>query len=359
MPSSLNRSVLLVSNFLSASGGSRGVCEDLAERLSHAGWSVTTTSDKPHKLLKLVDMLATIWRAQHQYAVAQVDVFSGPAFFWAEASCWALRRLGKPYVLTLHGGNLPNFAKKSPDRVRRLLSSARVVTTPSAYLYEQMEPYRTDLTLLPNPINVRGSEFRLRDKPAPKLMWLRSFHAMYNPALAVKVLAQLQNEFPDITLTMVGPDRGDGSFQATQQLIASLSVGDRIHLPGGVPKQDVPLWLNKGDIFINTTHIDNTPVSVIEAMACGLCVVSTHVGGIPYLLEHEHDSLLVPPDDQDAMIAAVRRVLTEPGLAERLSQNGRAKVESFDWSVILPQWEKLLIAVTDPAFRQEQIVQES
>jgi glycosyltransferase involved in cell wall biosynthesis len=86
-------------------------------------------------------------------------------------------------------------------------------------------------------------------------------------------------------------------------------------------------------------------------MACGLCIVSTNVGGLPFLLENEHDSLLVPPDDPAAMARAIRRILTEPGLSKRLSFNARSKVEAFDWSKILPQWEKLLAAVADPLQR--------
>jgi glycosyltransferase involved in cell wall biosynthesis len=111
----------------------------------------------------------------------------------------------------------------------------------------------------------------------------------------------------------------------------------------GVPHDEVPTWLSKGDIFLNTTDFDNTPISVLEALACGLCVISTNVGGIPYLLDDEHDGLLVPPDDVQAMTDAVRRLLTESDLATRLSQNGRDKAESFDWSRVYPQWETLLL----------------
>ena len=100
--------------------------------------------------------------------------------------------------------------------------------------------------------------------------------------------------------------------------------------------------LNSGDVFLNTTNVDNTPVSVIEAMACGLCVVSTNVGGLPYLLDDEQDSLLVQPDDPAAMATAVSRILRENVLATRLSQNARAKAEQFDWSTVLPQWLALL-----------------
>ena len=77
-------------------------------------------------------------------------------------------------------------------------------------------------------------------------------------------------------------------------------------------------------------------------MASGLCIVSTNVGGIPYLIEDEMEGLLVPPNDPAAMAAAVRRILTEPGLAARLSSNARKKSEQFDWSIILPKWEELL-----------------
>lgn len=338
-------SVLIVGNFLSHAGYTPAVCEELAERLPAAGYSVIRTSSHPNRLVRLYDMVTTAWRKRHDYEVAQIDLFSGPAFFWAEAVCWTLRRAAKPYILTLHGGNLPTFAQRWPRRVRRLLKSASIVTTPSRYLLEQMRPYRADLRLLPNPLNLRVYQFNLRQHPQPKLIWLRSFHEIYNPSLAPKVISLLVNEFPEIHLTMVGPDKGDGSLQQTEQIAAELNVSERITLPGGVPKADVPKWLNQGDIFLNTTNIDNTPISVLEAMACGLCVVNTNVGGIPYLLTDGEDALLVPADDPDAMATAVQRLLTNPKLAEHLSRNARQKAKQSDWSVIFPQWERLLLAV--------------
>src|SRR5436190_13095336 len=108
--------LLIIGNFLSASGGSRGVCEELALRLTNNGCNVVTASGKPAKLARLTDMLTTVARRRNAYALAQVDVYSGAGFFWAEAVCCTLRCLGKPYVLTLHGGNLPEFAARWPRR---------------------------------------------------------------------------------------------------------------------------------------------------------------------------------------------------------------------------------------------------
>ncbi len=92
---------------------------------------------------------------------------AGAAFLWAEAVCFALRRAGKPFVLTLHGGNLPVFARRWPRRVRRLLGAAAAVTTPSGYLGSEMASYRADIMVLPNCIDLQAYEARLRPEPAP------------------------------------------------------------------------------------------------------------------------------------------------------------------------------------------------
>jgi len=291
-------------------------------------------------------MCLVAFRARAHYNVVQVDVYSGPAFLWAEVITTVLRLLRKPYILTLHGGNLPAFAKRWPRRVHRLLASAAAVTTPSRYLLEQMAPYRADIVLLPNALDLSLYGPRLADHAmTPHLVWLRAFHRIYNPVLAAQVIVRLRRDWPDVHLTIVGPDKGDGVLDEFKRFVSDNDLDAHVTRVGGVPKTEVPTWLRRGDIFLNTTNVDNTPVSVIEAMACGLCVVSTNVGGIPYLLEHEVDALLVPPNDPDAMADAVRRILTEPDLAARLSRNARRKAEQFDWETILPQWERLLTEV--------------
>src|SRR5947207_7784004 len=174
------------------------------------------------------------------------------------------------------------------------------------------------------------------------MVWLRAFHRIYAPELAPAVLARLVVDFPDARLAMIGPDKKDGSLEQTKRAAESLQVQDRLAFPGAVPRHEVPALLDEADVFLNTADVDNAPVSVVEAMTAGLCIVSTRVGGIPYLLKDGHDALLVAPRDPDAMAKAVQRILTEPGLAARLSRNARKTAERFDWGTILPQWESLL-----------------
>ena len=171
----------------------------------------------------------------------------------------------------------------------------------------------------------------------------------YEPVVAIEVVAKLVDRFPEISMLMIGPDKGDGSLERVRSAVDRYGLGGRIQIRGAVPKTKVPAWLDRGDIFLNTSRVDNAPVSLIEAMACGLCVVTTGVGGIPDMVRHGEDSLVAPVGDAGALAGLVARVLEDPELASRLSANGRTGAEKHDWRQVLPQWEALLRRVVADA----------
>jgi len=332
----------MVGNFLSKHLKTRSVCEDLAVRLKERGWRVLTVSSQLNRVLRLADIAKCLYLNRRRFDIAQVDVYSGAGFLWAEFACFILRGLGKPYILTLHGGNLPNFAARHPARVRRLLQSADAVTVPSRYLFEMFSSFRRELEVIANSIDVSSYSFRVRERPAPRLVWLRAFNAIYNPSMAPRVISLLRNEFPNISLVMAGPDKGDGSLEEVRRITSRLDLGHLVTFAGSINKAEVPRFLDQGDVFLNTTRIDNTPVTLLEAMACGLPIVSTNAGGIPYLVEHEKTALLVSDAHVEGMASAVKRILTESTLAERLSRCAYDHVQRFDWQQTLPKWEELL-----------------
>ncbi len=333
----------MIGNFLSETG-TRSVTEDLAVQLGAQGWRIRSASAQRRRWARLYDMVKTTWRSRSTCAVAIVDVYSGAAISWAVAVCLVWRAAGKPVIMSLHGGNLPKFSARWPRLVRTLLESAAAVTAPSPYLLNQMAQYRPDVQLYPNGLSLAHHNFMHRASVAPRLVWVRSFHETYNPSMAVQVVARLRQDFPNSTLVMIGPDKEDGSLQAARTAAESLGVADCVRFVGRIPKDDVPAWLDKADIFLNTTNVDNTPLSVLEAMASGLCVVSTNVGGLPYLLEHGSDALLVSPNDPDAMADAVKYLVRNPDHAFRMSAAAHAKAKAFDWAAVIPKWDRLLTA---------------
>jgi len=340
--------VLFVGNFLSGQTGHRQYCEELTDQLDGRGWQTLRTSSRLGRFDRMIDMLKTAWTARDRYDVAHIDVFSGLAFVWSEMVCAELARLDKPYVLTLHGGNLPAFARKWPKRTRRLFDSAAAVTSPSRYLVEQLEEVAPTTVVIPNAVDIFKYPFRHRTKASPRLIWIRAFHEVYNPILAIDVLSIVRKKHPDATLTMVGADK-DGSLVRAHVRARELRLGSSLRIVPGIPKNEVPSYLEAGDIFLNTTNIDNTPVSVLEAMACGLCVVTTNVGGIPYLVTHEENGLLVSPRDPAQMAAAINRVVDDSMLATHLSQTARLLATKCDWAPVLARWELLLREVSHHA----------
>jgi len=337
--------LLIVGSFLPGFDLARYAGGNLAVEIVRSGGRVITTSHRRWRPLRLADMLRTIHRRRGDYDIAHVTVFSDRAFIYAECVVALSFLLGKRCTLGLHGGSLPDFARHHPARTRRLLKLSSVAVCPSRYLFEELKHFGKELHLIPNALHIAKYPCTAGRSPGSRLLWLRAFHAIYNPEMAIAMFSRVLDHTPHASMTMAGPDKGDGSFQAAKKMAKELGLLGRISFPGPIPKEDVPKVMAQHDVFVNTTNIDNTPVSVIEAMACGLPVVSTNPGGIPHLLEHGKTGLLVSPGDAQGMAGAVRSLLSEPRLAQNLGDNGRKLAESFDWNVVLPQWQRLFTRV--------------
>lgn len=331
----------MVGNYLVSPRHNRNVWQALAELLPSIGWEVRVTSTKESQILRLVEMIITIVIKRNHYDMVQIDVFSGKAFIYAEFCASLLRIMKKPIVLTLHGGGLPSFANRHPKRVARLLLLATEVVTPSPFLQQSLSKFQNKIKVIPNGIDISAIVYKARKSFSPSLIWVRAFHKTYNPELAIKVLSGLSKAYPNARLTMVGPDKGDGSLQAVNSLAKDLGVENQLFILPAVPYEEVPFLLDKGDIFINTTNYDTAPRSLLEAMANGVCVVSTNVGGIPWMITNFQDGLLVPPEDKLAMINAIKSLLEDPEFALHISQNARQTAERHDWSNVIPEWDTL------------------
>lgn len=338
--------VLMVAPFLAGRDGRWSYAQDLSMRLAGDKFTVRTSSAVYFRPLRLADMVGSALGCRGSFDVALIDVYSGPALIWAEAVSKTLRLRRKPYVLALRGGALPRHVESERERMAALLRPAAAVVAPSRYLLDAFARLRPGIRLIPNAIDLADYPGRPERAFQPHLMWLRSFHRLYNPAMAVRVLARILEQYPDASLTMVGMDRGDGSFQECRALARKLGVLEQVSFTGVAPKREVGRVLSQGDIFLNTTNIDNAPVSMIEAMACGLCIVSTDAGGVPDLVRDGADALLVKPGDTDGMAARVLELLRDQELARRLSESAARKASEFGWDRILPQWIDLLIELT-------------
>ena len=317
--------------------------ETLACLFEEAGYSVLTTSSVLNRYLRAADIARFLLQHRQRMDVVCLLVYGGPSFIVEDIASWLVQRTGQPLILWLHGGAMPDFMARWPGWTRRVLCRARAIVTPSAFLARSLVNYGFQAQVIPNVLTIGKYSYRNRSTLQPKLFWMRTFHPVYNPDLAIRVLARIRQIDRRAMLTMAGQD--DGYLQATRELAASLRVDDVVRFVGFLGGAAKDQEAARHDIFLNTNRIDNMPLAVIEAGAWGLPVVSTRVGGLPDLLEDGQTGLLVPDDNVDAMAEAVLRLMAEPELASRLSENGRKLAETCSWAQVRPRWEALLAEV--------------
>lgn len=332
--------ILYLGNILSSGGGSVGFIETLTPRLANR-YELIAVSAVKSRILRLVHMLMTVWRYRRRCRVVLIDTFSTQAFWFAVADGRLCRAIQIPYVCIIRGGNFPHRMKQSPGMVKQLLSGAARVVVPSRYLGEALEREGVQVTCIPNFINLDLYVFKKREVLKPSLLWVRAFDAIYNPIMAVEVLYIVRKAVPEATLNMVGADKG-GLLSKVKDRIAELGLQECVEISGRLSKEEWTRRSAEFDLFINTTHVDNMPVSVVEALALGLPVVTTNVGGVPFLVSHENTALLVGDGDAPAMAAEIIRLLDSPKLAGQLSEKGRKLAESFSWDRVGPVWHSVL-----------------
>lgn len=313
--------------------------EILTDHFRAAGYEVVSVSASSNRYMRLLDIAATLVRCRQGVDIVLIEVYGGRSFVVEDVASALAQRFGRCVVLHLHGGAIPEFVARFPNWTRRVFGRADAIVTPSGFLATAASACGHVPRVIPNVMDVKGYSFKTREHPRARLFWMRSFHGIYNPLMALRVLARVKSVYPDATLVMAGQDKGLERTVRQEAVRLGLDGAVRfvgfLTLPGKIREGD------GADIFMNTSSVDNLPGAVVEACAMGLPVVSTAVGGIAYLLNEGETGLLVPDGDCDAMAKAILRLVGDPQLAARLSTNGRRLAERFSWAHVGPQWEQL------------------
>lgn len=332
--------LLYIGNKLAEHGKPPSSIDLLSTKLQAEGFEVITASSKLNKLQRLWEMVVTTYKYRKKVDGVLLDTYSTQNFLYAVIVSRLCRIFKLPYIPILHGGNLPHRLKYNKRQSQNLFVNAKTNVAPSKFMFEKFrEKGFTNLTYIPNAIPIDDYPFKLRESVGLKLLWVRSFSEIYNPKLAIEIVALLQKKGREVSLCMVGPDK-DGSLQRCKKMAAELNLP--VTFTGLLSKQEWIARSQHSDIFINTTNFDNMPVSVMEAMALGLPVVSTNVGGLPFMITDKADGLLVPPNNPEAFVEAIEFLCENNEKTQQMAVAARKKVEAFDWKKIKQQWITLL-----------------
>lgn len=141
---------------------------------------------------------------------------------------------------------------------------------------------------------------------------------------------------------------GDGDMEATWKALATdLGLERRVRFLGNVPHERIPLWIRAADVFCLNSRYEGLSHTLLEVQALGTPVVATAVCGNPEVVEHEVSGLLVPPRDDAALAAALRRLLDDPALARRYAAEGLRRAARFDRETTFGEVETALARVAE------------
>jgi glycosyltransferase involved in cell wall biosynthesis len=331
--------ILMIGTFLSERSGTKSVSEKLASQLIIPNLKFVLVSTKKNKLLRLLEICFYILFCC--YDKIHIDTYSGSAFKIVEVSSFLSLLRQKKILLTLHGGALPVFYSNNPKRVYKLLKKASYIQSPSYFLKEFFERQGLKVKYLPNSIDLSLFTYERGRILEYSMLWVRAFDKIYNPDLAIKTLFEVQKMYPSASLTMIGPDKGQE--YTTVKLVNDLGLNNSVRILGPVKNEDLPYYYHTHHVFLNTTSFESFGMAVVEAAACGIPVVTSKVGEIPYLWNHEENMMIVEDLNADKFSVTVIKLLDSPELTQRISINARLKAEQFDWEVIKKEWIQLLV----------------
>lgn len=334
-----NKIILYIGNNLSKKNKYPTSLEILVTSLTKEGYKFYISSNKQNKVFRLLDMCFSVLKYRNKIDYIFIDTFSTSNFYYALLTSQLARIFNLKYIPILHGGNLPYRLKKSNKLANLIFSNSFINISPSKYLKLAFEKYGYKTKVIHNIIDIDAYKFKKRTNVKPKLLFVRAFDKIYNPNMALYVLNELKKEFRNAVLCMIGPDR-DGALESFKKLANELNVEKNVEILGVLSKEEWHKKSEEFDIFINTTNIDNTPVTLVEIMALGLPIVSTNVGGIPYLIEDKVDGLLVDKNDVTLMVQRIKQLIN--GQFNSITAEARKKAFNFDSKEVVKKWNEIL-----------------
>ncbi len=265
----------------------------------------------------------------HVFSASYWSFLLGPA-----PALVAARALGKRAVLHYHSGEAEDHLARWGRLVHPWLKLAHSIVVPSRYLRDVFARHGYHVHVIPNVVDLTRYRFRERRPLRPRLVSTRSLETHYAVDNTLEAFALLRATRPDATLTIAGCGSQE---RALRRRAAELGVGD-VQFAGRVEPDAMPRLLGGCDLFVNSSLVDNQPVSVLEAFAAGLPVVSTPTGGIADMVRHGETGAVVPPRDPMAMARTVADLLDEPEKAADMAFRARQEVEAHSWPRVRAAW---------------------
>ena len=321
--------ILLICNYKPGVGGISGQVEILQRKLRSEGHTADIFSTKASVLKRLLLPLQLRSAAKH-YDVLHIHCCSGWGFLPAVVGVTVGRRLKKIVVLTYHGGGGERFFDKHTRLVKHYLTRTDANIVLSGFLAKVFDKHHLPYTVIPNIIELDGSHYRERKEIKPHFICIRAHEPLYNIPCILRAFQKVLIEQPEASLTLVG----DGSqHEALITMVKEMEL-QNVTFSGRVDNKEIYHHLDKANVMLSTPKVDNMPVSLLEAMNAGLLVISSNVGGVPYMIDDGRTGLLCESDNDCQLAEKILWAMNHPRESISIIHRAHNNLAQYRWESI-------------------------
>ena len=340
------------------SGGMANQCDQLVRLLRMEGLDVELVrNNRPCRPLlieripvvracfRFVPFLLHLWQAAGRADVMHVLANSGWAWHLFAAPAVIIARLrATPVIINYRGGSADSFFSNAPSFVLKIVGRASMRVTPSVYLQRVFVKHGLSADVIPNIIDL--SRFALGPQRAfgnsPHIIVTRNLEQIYDIPTAIRAFAIVKKAIPGATMTVAGSGPELANLHA---LVATLGLAESIEFSGRIENASIPRLYSSADCMINSSTVDNMPISILEAFASGVPVISTDAGGIPDLVDHQVTGMLTPVGDADGLARETLRVLQNPAFYADIRRTAHLEAQKYAWLQVRDRWLAAYVAL--------------
>jgi glycosyltransferase involved in cell wall biosynthesis len=277
-------------------------------------------------------------REVRKYDVIHIFSASYLSFLIAPTPAIFVSKLyGKKIVLNYHSGEAEDHLRRWRRSTLPILNLCDAIVVPSEYLVRVFSSFGLKASAIFNIIELDKFAFRERNQLRPVFLSNRNLEPHYGVDCVLRAFARIQQQTPEASLTVVG----DGSQrEALEKLTTELNL-QHTSFTGRVEHEQIYEHYTNADVFLNASRIDNQPLSILEAFACGLPVVTTNAGGIPDIVTDQKTGLVVAVDDCKTLAERATKLLCDRNMSITITKNAREECSKYTWEVVCEQWLRL------------------
>lgn len=296
----------------------------------------------------LAFVLAGLWAGLRLIRIDRPDIIHTHFAVPSGALAWALSLLtGIPYILTAHLGDVPGGVPEKTEKWFRWLKpftypiwkSAKKIIAVSEHTRQlALQEYSVNVEVIPNGAEVKHlNPFDIKVNIPPRLVFAGRFVLQKNPLAIVQILSQIKDLNWNCSMLGDGP-----LFESVRNEIAKAEMTERFYLPGWVTPEDVLDHFSKCDILFMPSFSEGLPVIGVQALANGLAIVASNIGGFFDLVDNEENGYLVNVNDHTAFAEVLQKLISNPDLLLQFRETSLKKSHKFDIQKLADQYQSIL-----------------